>query len=159
MWLEPLFRGSLRFLKSAAMDIRCARLLLQAGAKINIFNNNNYNALRQNISRYRAKFPKMSMMLFAAGEAVGDTFWVREYLVKNPLYCLFPSEGRILCLMQLCRTAIRQHLLKVDPHENLFVRVPRLGMPNLLCSYLLFNVVIDGDDIDDNNDEPVSIID
>ena len=57
------------------------------------------------------------------------------------------------CLSDLCRDLIRKHLLKLDPHENLFIRVPRLGLPAALSDYILFNVSLDdGDNEDDNND-------
>ena len=35
------------------------------------------------------------------------------------------------------------HLLKLDPHENLFVRVPRLPLPKALQSYLLYDQTLD----------------
>ena len=41
-------------------------------------------------------------------------------------------------LMSLCRSTIREHLLNIDPHTNLFISVPRLGLPSVLTNYLLF---------------------
>ena len=38
-----------------------------------------------------------------------------------------------LRLSHLCRYVIRSHLLRVDPRENLFVKVPRLGY--VLCPF------------------------
>ena len=35
------------------------------------------------------------------------------------------------------------HLLKLDLHENLFVRVPRLPLPKALQSYLLYDQTLD----------------
>ena len=35
------------------------------------------------------------------------------------------------------------HLLKLDLHENLFVRVPRLPLPKALKSYLLYDQTLD----------------
>ena len=46
-------------------------------------------------------------------------------------------------LSHLCRDVIREHLLELDPHENLFVRVPRLGLPVALQSYLVFDETTD----------------
>ena len=55
-------------------------------------------------------------------------------------------------LKHLCREAIREHLLHLDQHENLFQRVPRLGLPALLQSYLLYWQTLDDND-DDDDDE------
>ena len=53
-------------------------------------------------------------------------------------------------LKHLCRVRIRTHLLELDPHENLFIRVPELGLPKSLVSYLLYDVTVD--DLSDDND-------
>ena len=37
---------------------------------------------------------------------------------------------------------IRKHLLKLDPHQHLFKRVPKLGLPSALSRYLLYNVAL-----------------
>ena len=52
-------------------------------------------------------------------------------------------------LKHLCRVRIRNHLLELDPHQNLFVRVPQLGLPKSLVSYLLYDVSMD--DLNDDN--------
>ena len=59
--------------------------------------------------------------------------------------------------MEICRSAIREHLLGINLNENLFFRVPRLGLPKLLCNYLLFDVHIDDDD--DNDDYDIFTVD
>ena len=43
----------------------------------------------------------------------------------------------------------------LDPHQHLFGRIPRLGIPSSLIDYLLFNVSLDDDDDDgiDSEDE------
>ena len=46
-------------------------------------------------------------------------------------------------LSLLCRDVIREHLMELDQHENLFVRVPRLGLPTALQSYLVFDETTD----------------
>ena len=43
------------------------------------------------------------------------------------------------------------HLLKLDPHENLFIRVPRLPLPKALQSYLLYDQSLD--DVAEETDE------
>ena len=144
------------------VDIKCARLLLRAGAKVNMFNTKNRNALLQHIKFCGARFPKMGMLLFAAGDVVGGVILVNRhgwwgYLIPVPVSEYSPREGRVLCLMEICRSAIREHLLGIDLNENLFFKVPRLGLPKLLCSYLLFNVRIDDDD--DNDDDDIITVD
>ena len=54
-----------------------------------------------------------------------------------------------LCLKHQCREAIRRHLITVNPHGNLFVRIPLLRLPAVITRYLLFNVSIATDENDD----------
>ena len=54
-----------------------------------------------------------------------------------------------LCLKHQCREAIRRHLITVNPHGNLFVRIPLLGLPAVITRYLLFNVSIATNENDD----------
>ena len=57
-----------------------------------------------------------------------------------------------LSLKHLCRESIRKHLLEMDPHTNLFDRVPKLGLSSLLSAYVLYNQTLDDEDDDDEND-------
>ena len=41
-------------------------------------------------------------------------------------------------LKDVCREAIRKHLLDINQHLNLFMRIPQLGLPTRLASYLLY---------------------
>ena len=82
---------------------------------------------------------KVVMLLYAAGETINkDQVRVPDYLqVKTSL-------------KHLCREAIRKHLLQMDPHGNLFHRVPKLEIPLTLHNYLLYDQILDdGDDDDD----------
>ena len=56
-------------------------------------------------------------------------------------------EKEELQLKHICREAIRKHLLKLDPHQHLFGRIPRLGLPSALNQYLLFGRNLDDGDI------------
>ena len=47
-----------------------------------------------------------------------------------------------LCLKDICRRAIREHLLQMS-RVNLFVRVPHLGLPPSLARYLLNDLSVD----------------
>ena len=48
-----------------------------------------------------------------------------------------------LYLRSQCREVIRRQMTRVNPHENLFVRIPRLGLPEVLEKYLLYDVSFD----------------
>ena len=73
----------------------------------------------------------------------------------------YEQEKSELRLSHLCRDVIREHLLELDTHKNLFVRVPRLGLPAGLARYLVFDMSLNGDDkhgnghhgIDDDSEE------
>ena len=45
-----------------------------------------------------------------------------------------------LNLKHICRRMIRKHLLKLDRHKNLFVRIPQLGLPSIITEYLLYGM-------------------
>ena len=85
-------------------------------------------------------------MLYAAGETIDDSTDEENEsntLLPNrpPLDWLKESKEK-LCLRDSCREAIRKHVLILDPHGNLFDRVPKLGLPAVLNNYLLYNVSV-----------------
>ena len=80
---------------------------------------------------------KIAMLMFAAGETVD------EYKMWKVLHYLKPSGD--MNLMNICRETIRKHLLQMSD-VNLFVRVPRLPLPGLMTSYLLYDVTLDYDE-------------
>ena len=53
-------------------------------------------------------------VLFAAGEKIDDPVDVPDYLY-------LPSQ---LCLKHLCREAMREYLLQMNPHKHLFNWIP-----------------------------------
>ena len=71
-------------------------------------------------------------------------------MYRVPKY-LRKAKPRKLCLMAKCREVIRRHLLR-NSTVNLFVRVPQIGLPSLLTDYLLYNVSLDSDSTDGDND-------
>ena len=76
------------------------------------------------------------LMLAAAGEKINkDAVPIPEY--QNP--------EKVASLMHLCREAVRNRLLELDPHTHLFSRVPRLGLPTIITEYLLFNMPIENE--------------
>ena len=53
---------------------------------------------------------------------------------------LFPKK---LNLKSTCRKVIRDHLLAIDPHKNLFCVVQLLTLPLVLVDYLMFNTFLE----------------
>ena len=102
-------------------NVQGVRLLLRSGAKVNI-GRLPFEALKRNIR----------LLLEVAGQ--------EELYYPEILEC--PTDT----LHHHCRMAIRRHLLKLDRHENLFVRIPRLGLPSRLTKYLLFDTSLDEND-------------
>ena len=76
------------------------------------------------------------LLLYSAGETLEGTD-----VDKIPEVLQFEEEK--LELKHICREAIRKHLLKVDPHQHLFGRVPRLKLPERITEYLLFNETLE----------------
>ena len=134
-------------------SIKNIKLLLAAGAHVNLVNNDNQNALQYHIAENDPDKTSetMAMLLYVAGETIdgstvercgpnvkvnfGDHVQVPEYLLNTD------SQ---LCLKESCRVAIRKHLLNADP-KNLFTRIPQLGLPSPLQQYLLYNITLDMD--------------
>ena len=81
-------------------------------------------------------------LFFAAGETVDD------HPVKVSDYLDPPSD---ISLSHICREAIREHLLQVDLHGNLFYRSHQLGLPSALWEYLVYNISLNDDNINNNN--------
>ena len=124
--------------------------LLNKGANINILHDSGRNAFSFlamcKIDQH--KFQEKLMILFAAGEKL-DKQALEAVGQKVPDH-LQPQ----LNLKEICRRRIREHLLRLDPHTHLFSRIPRLELPSLLTSYLLYGVALNDDDenVDDDID-------
>ena len=111
-------------------------------------------------SNCKFNYKKAAMLLYAAGETlegVSETKTLEGYTPNPPAVTrddMIPKELQFedekLQLKHICRVAIREHLLKLDPHQHLFRRIPRLGLPSSLTSYLLFYMSL-YDDVDDND--------
>ena len=93
------------------------------------------------------------MLLFAAGESTLKTaiFCSPHHRTNRVPKYLRKPKPRKLCLMAKCREVIRGHLLRYSI-VNLLVRVPQIGLPSLLTDYLLYNMSLDGDGDDGDND-------
>ena len=148
--------------ETRSLKVSTLKILLRAGFKINVPNLFFYNTLTYYIVLQRRRENRrpnedICMLLFACGEIVTGpivqvTARYGDLSAEVPEY-LFHRELR-MCLKHLCREAIRKHLLELDPHTHLFSRVPRLGLPSLLQSYLLYDQTLNDDDDDDaDNDD------
>ena len=60
------------------------------------------------------------MLLVAAGETIDGTVVVRGSTEPVNVSNFLPRPEPEPCLKAMCRSVIRLHLLKMDPHENLF---------------------------------------
>ena len=127
---------------AAKGSLKCLVTLLAAGAHVNKIENGkwvNDNALMVYLINHHQVNGKICLMLLAARE-----------LVKRDRTYIEPCEQKILKaapvflrrkklkmnLMHICRRVIRKHLLKLDQHNNLFLRIPQLGLPSIVSDYL-----------------------
>ena len=106
------------------------RHLLKANCRINKFSGMKRNALMSHLKLDQPVYSGVTRPLSAAGEIADDS-----------VFCsLLNWKDAKMPLKHICREAIRNHLLKLDPTSNLFGRIPRLGLPSLLNRYLLYDV-------------------
>ena len=134
-------------------DIECAKLLLNAGAVVNVRQADGYTALEFCLERHLRTPGKKEdeeafiLLLFAAGEKVRGTRFkfkrsnYETYCVYTPSFFLGMSQ-RSLQLTDMCRDRIRKHLMELS-NVNLFVRVKQLGLPVSLASSLVHNVSLE----------------
>ena len=114
---------------------KCVKLLLSAGAEVNIMNSRSLNALSGCIMSHvgRPLNRKLCMILFAAEETIVEA--VDKTQTPVPEFLLYNDLN--LCLNHMCREAIRKHLLQMS-QVNLFIRIPQLGLPSLMTDFLLY---------------------
>ena len=117
----------------------CVKLLLKAGAKINIKNCEGWTALTAHLylhvlNRHKPPNREMCMVLFAAGDCYYSSGMCRLVEQKHDMredparveFYLSP-EDLMFKLTNICRENIRKHLLDSDPQRHLFDAVPKLG--------------------------------
>ena len=130
---------------SVKCHIKCVKLFLSSGAKVNLFNNKKQNALCSHICKSKElnKSPDRTMvlLLYAAGETLDEITIDEE--ADNISCVLDYLDKREIYLKELCREAIRNHLLKLNLHQCLFNKIPQHGLPKLLSQYLLCNMSLD----------------
>ena len=143
--------GNTALLEAAvANQIDCVRSLLQSGAHVNIRNLRGLNALQSHVDQSNTKSKQLLMLLFAAGELPVQSITVtRSYrftdATPNPIFDLY-SRTKVVDLKDICRRVIRAHMIRIDPRVHLFDRIPKIGLPTLLVSYLLYDVSLSDTD-------------
>ena len=138
------------------------KILLEAGGHINTFNDEGLNALLCHTAKSKRKNQELKMLLFAAGESNKRfSSTMSHYKFKDdrrndtnsdgtPTPTVFDIDWRRLSeedangylnsLKEGCRNRIRAHLLQLNPFRSLFERVPLLGLPRALASYMLYDI-------------------
>ena len=123
--------------------------IIEAGAAVNVKAEDGVTVLTSLVRALifarlsKQKRTKRLFLLFRAG--VDLSLAPKKYLKK----AIPESE---LSLKNICREAIRNHLLQMND-VNLFYRVPRLGLPSRLNDYLLYDQTLDDDDDDKDDDD------
>ena len=134
----------------------CTNYLLNAGAHVNKINSFGQNALQISVAwntycYWQEYYDNRSgkdavMLLLAAGESIKGATVDRinfyghcDRTIDIPAYLLEFRQIK-LSLKWACREVIRKKLIQSDPHTNLFVRVPKLGLPKPLHLFLLYDI-------------------
>ena len=132
------------------------KMLLSEGIKVNIRNCYGSNALTNflNSTGKKSANCKFAMLLLSAGETVDKDGRMKLLQLFNQNDDMVPMEASEyltlsaeISLKNICRETIRKHLLQMS-QVNLFVRVPRLPLPQLMTSYLLYDVTLDDEEKD-----------
>ena len=109
---------------------KCVSLFLKAGACINKTRNKDGNAIQLHCNEHKPVTKEIFLLLFAAGEIL-DPSCLDE--MDDTVHEVKMSTN----LKDLCRHAIRKHLIKLNSHLHLFNRIPQLGLPSSVTRYLL----------------------
>ena len=113
--------------------LKSVKILLSAGAYINVglYWRAFVNALVINIDNPNER-TEMVEVLYASGQQIDPDYkkWVESYSFQ------LQEEST---LKNLCRESIRKHLINLDKYSHLYNRIPRIGFPNSLKNYLLYN--------------------
>ena len=137
--------GNTALIESAvANQTHCVRLLLQSGAHVNTYNYHRFNALQSHMVYSEPLRKQVAMLLFAAGDVpfTSKTFrpsFHGDDAIGNPIVDFY-NQSDVVDLKDICRRVIRAHLIRIEPRFYLFHTIPKIRLPTLLVSYLLYNV-------------------
>ena len=126
-------------LKDHLKMYRCIQLLLKNGAYIN--QSRGKNALEVVIND--GFTGPVQELLLAAGNTINERY---KSLILS--WHLLSNEEEF-SLKHLSREAVRKHMITARPHDNLFQAVPKLGIPSILKSYLVYDISVNDDDYSD----------
>ena len=117
--------------------VNCIKMLLQAGADVNRVNKTTcVNTLSSHLLNSRVINRTIVELLSAAGEDV-----VTDSAGRRPASVPEYLKRTERTLKHFCREIIRKHLLQMSK-TNLFVQVPKIGLPSSLAQYLLYDVSV-----------------
>ena len=135
------------------------KVLLKSGAHVNIRAEPGYNSnatVEPTLNALEMTFSggyqdggvppdEVLSLLHAAGETTDGTAYY-EFSISSTTYRNFIDYPECIrkrqstdTLRETCREAIRKHLLNINLHLNLFMRIPKLGLPARLADYLLYD--------------------
>ena len=118
-------------------DAASISALLRANAKINRYNKAGFNAIEMNLTSANSFHHTVLLLLYAAGEKFTNED--DYYIIPDALQ----HKDEQMQLIFICRQAIRKHLINLNPYLSLFGRVPLLGLPRSVASFLLFDQSLD----------------
>ena len=117
---------------------------------MNTYNYRRFNALQSHMACGKPLRKQVAMLLFAAGDVpfTSKTFrpsFHGDDAIGNPIVDFY-NQSDVMDLKDICRRVIRVHLIRVEPRFHLFHTIPKIGLPTLLVSYLLYNVSLSDTD-------------
>ena len=130
-------------------DLNLVTYLLRAKASINKRDKIGRNALMLNCPSWHqspsGQQQHVALLLFAAGETIDGTIITSHTPASMRPYIpdAVSEKDSDVRLLPLCRETTRKHLLRLDPHTHLFIRVPKLGLPVILRNYVLYDVALE----------------
>ena len=129
-------------------QMKCIKLLLKLGVHVNK-RSRGHTAFMKYCNQNRHPDEIFIKLLYATGQVVEwpelEYCAGRRVVVPEWLQDAEAVRKRKKCasLRDMCRVSIRTRFLNLDRHTNLFIRVPKLGLPSLLTRYLLYHMTLD----------------
>ena len=141
------------------VNLRCMKSLLKAGARVNITNEVGQNAVMYHFAESSFISEDIVFLLFVAGETIDVDTVERydpdgEYGAHVDVADYLPNtKPDLLELKHFCREAIRTQLIKANPHENMFIKIPQLNLPSSIEEYLLYDVALETQEGEEDDEE------
>ena len=129
--------------RSVPPQLDVMRLLLKHGHLVKVTDVCCYLPLINRLRHSEPNALEAVKLLLAAGEQVGDPYGVTLSQDSDGIEeykAWFQNEVNEFSLQNKCRAAIRKHLTRGTPIENLFVQTSKLGLPKSVASYLVYDI-------------------